>query len=70
MWVTGVQTCALPICSTEITVDEVEVAEARWFTREELRAEVEAGRVVLPGPISISHALIEQWYGAALPGSW
>ncbi len=35
--------------STEITVDEVEVAEARWFTRTELREEVEAGRVVLPG---------------------
>ncbi len=56
--------------STDIAVDDDEIEDARWFTREELRAEAETGRVVLPGPISISRALIEQWYGGPLPGSW
>ncbi len=56
--------------TTEIAVDQDEIEDARWFTREELRTEAEAGRVVLPGPISISRALIEGWYGGPLPGSW
>ena len=56
--------------STDIIVDDDEIEDARWFTRAELRAEAEAGRVVLPGPISISRALIEQWYGGELPGTW
>ncbi len=56
--------------STEIAVDQDEIEDARWFTREELRVEAEAGRVVLPGPISISRALIEGWYGGPLPGAW
>ena len=56
--------------TTEIVVDQDEIDHARWFTREELRAEAESGRVVLPGPISISRALIEGWYGAPLPGAW
>ncbi len=56
--------------STTISVDDDEIEDARWFTRAELRAEAEAGRVVLPGPISISRALIEQWYGGELPGTW
>ncbi len=56
--------------STDIVVDDDEIEDARWFTRAELRAEAEAGRVVLPGPISISRALIEQWYGGELPGTW
>jgi NAD+ diphosphatase len=56
--------------STEITVDEAEISDARWFTREELKAEAEAGTVGLPGGISISRSLIEAWYGGPLPGSW
>jgi NAD+ diphosphatase len=56
--------------STEITVDGVEISDARWFSREELKAEAEAGTLVLPGGISISRSLVEAWYGAPLPGSW
>jgi len=56
--------------TTEIDVDGVEIEHARWFTREELRAEAEAETLVLPGGISISHSLVEAWYGAPLPGSW
>ncbi|MDI2131031.1 NAD(+) diphosphatase [Yinghuangia seranimata] len=50
-----------------IDVDGTEIAEARWFTRDELRAATEAGEVKLPGPISISRHLIELWYGEKFP---
>ncbi len=56
--------------STEIDVDEDEIESARWFTREELRAEAEAGTVEMPGGISISRSLVEAWYGGPLPGEW
>ena len=54
----------------DIEVDADEIAEAKWFTREDLRALVEAGTMALPGNISISRRLIEGWYGAELTGSW
>lgn len=38
-----------------------EIAEARWFTRDELEAEVAAGSITLPGSASLGHALIEDW---------
>jgi len=56
--------------STDIEVDRDEIEEARWFTRAELRAETEAGRVRLPQGVSISRSLIEHWYGGPLPGQW
>jgi NAD+ diphosphatase len=56
--------------TSEIQVDGVEIADARWFTREQLKAEAEAGTLRLPGGISISRSLIEAWYGGPLPGSW
>jgi NAD+ diphosphatase len=55
---------------TEVRVDGVEIAEARWFTPDSLRAEVEAGTVRLPPPVSIARRLIERWNGAPLPGAW
>jgi len=54
----------------EIVVDEDEIAEARWYTREELTAAISTGEVLPPPPVSIAHRIIESWYGAALPGSW
>jgi NAD+ diphosphatase len=56
--------------TTEIDVDGEEIEDARWFTREQLRAGAEDGTLVLPGGISISRSLVEAWYGAPLPGSW
>ncbi len=55
---------------TTIDVDGSEIEDARWFTREEMRAEAEAGTLVLPGGVSISRSLIESWYGGTLPGRW
>ena len=56
--------------SLEITVDEDEIEDARWFTRAEMKAEAEAGTLVLPGGVSISRSLVEHWYGGPLPGQW
>lgn len=49
------------------TADGEEIAEVRWFTREQLRDQVAAGDITIPGATSISRALIEHWYGGDLP---
>ena len=49
--------------------DHEEIADIRWFAREELRDAVERGEILLPGPVSIAHKLIERWYGGRLPHS-
>lgn len=56
--------------TTAIEVDGDEISEARWFSREQMRAEAESGTLLLPGSISISRTLIETWYGGPLPGQW
>jgi NAD+ diphosphatase len=56
--------------STEIRVDADEIAEAHWYSRDDLRAAVDSGGLLLPPPVSIAHRIIESWYGAPLPGSW
>jgi NAD+ diphosphatase len=35
-----------------------------------MRAEAEAGTLLLPSGISISRSLVETWYGGSLPGTW
>jgi NAD+ diphosphatase len=50
-----------------IEVDAEEIGEARWFTRAELRAAIEAGELGLAPTSSIARRLIEFWYGAELP---
>ena len=56
--------------SDAIEVDGREIQDARWFTRDQIRDEAQAGTLVLPGGVSISRSLVEHWYGGALPGSW
>jgi NAD+ diphosphatase len=56
--------------STDITVDLEEIADARWFTRDELAAGARSGELVLPGGVSISRSLVEHWFGGPLPGQW
>jgi NAD+ diphosphatase len=56
--------------SLQIVVDSEEIAEARWFSRDELRASVESGEIKLPPPVSIAHRIIESWYGSDLGGAW
>jgi NAD+ diphosphatase len=56
--------------SGEIAVDGHEIEAARWFTRAEMRAEIDAGRLVIPAGVSISSSLLEHWYGGPLAGGW
>ncbi|WP_029291046.1 NAD(+) diphosphatase [Cellulomonas sp. HZM] len=53
--------------STALTPDGDELEGARWFTRDELAAAVREGDVIPPGPSSIARALVEDWFGGALP---
>jgi NAD+ diphosphatase len=50
-----------------IEVDAEEIGEARWFTRAELRAAIEAGELGVAPTSSIARRLIEFWYGEELP---
>lgn len=49
--------------ATELTLQDEEIAEARWFTREELAAALETEEIALPGTASMGRALIDDWYG-------
>jgi len=53
-----------------IEVDREEIAEARWYSRGQLRDAIGSGELLLPPPVSIAHRIIENWYGEDLPGSW
>ncbi|MBO0807871.1 MAG: NAD(+) diphosphatase [Actinobacteria bacterium] len=54
----------------QIQVDDDEIAEARWFSRADLRAAMAAGDIRLPPPVSIAHQIIRAWYGEPLPHIW
>jgi NAD+ diphosphatase len=56
-----------------------EIDEARWFEVDEFVADLEAGRLGLPPPLSVSYRLIEHWLRQAgglelgelqAPGTW
>jgi NAD+ diphosphatase len=53
-----------------ITVDHEELAEARWWSRAELLAALQARELALPPPVSIARHIIEAWYGGPLPSTW
>jgi NAD+ diphosphatase len=48
---------------TDLLLQEAEIAEARWCTREEYREIVAAGQVSPSTRLSISRRLIERWLG-------
>ncbi|MGH3243995.1 MAG: NAD(+) diphosphatase [Spirillospora sp.] len=47
--------------------DPEEILDAAWYTRDELRAAIDTGDLVAPGPLSIAAQLIMRWYGGELP---
>ncbi|THA27576.1 NAD(+) diphosphatase [Streptomyces sp. RKND-216] len=53
--------------SSRIQVDGHEIEEARWFSRDDLRAAFASGEVLPPSGISIAARLVERWYGEPLP---
>ena len=50
--------------------DGIEIAEARWISRDELPALCQSREVRLPGRLSIAHHLVRLWYGRPLPDEW
>jgi NAD+ diphosphatase len=48
---------------TELTIDPVEMAEARWVERDEYRALLRDGSIRTPSGISIAKRIIEHWLG-------
>jgi NAD+ diphosphatase len=53
--------------STTVVRGDGEIAEARWYTRPELLADIRSGHFHVGPSISISRRLIEHWYGGELP---
>lgn len=48
--------------TTDIHCNDGELAEARWFTREDIISEAATGKPVLPPSLSISYRLIRDWF--------
>ena len=52
----------------DLRVDADEIAEAAWYTRDDLQAALAAGQLRLPPSVSIARRILESWYGSHLPG--
>ena len=52
--------------TTRLRLIDDEIAEAAWFTRDELVAAMEAREVFVPPSVSISSWLIQDWLGEDL----
>ena len=53
--------------STDICVDADEIDYADWYTRDELTAGIDSGKVGLPGKSSIAWRLVEAWREGSAP---
>ncbi|NUS41306.1 MAG: NUDIX domain-containing protein, partial [Terrabacter sp.] len=51
---------------TELTIDPVELAEARWVTRDEYRDLLRCDAIRTPSGISIAKRIIERWLGSTV----
>ena len=56
--------------TTDIQVDHAEIAEARWFTRQEITDLTASEDLLLPPIVSISRWLVENWHGGEISGRW
>ncbi len=56
--------------TTDITIDENEIAEARWFTRDDVTEMTAASEMLLPPNVSISRWLLQKWHGGTIHGKW
>jgi NAD+ diphosphatase len=52
--------------TTDVQIDGVEISEARWFTRDELRTAIGDGSLRLPMRASVAFYLIDGWFGGGL----
>ncbi len=56
--------CIAEAESMEVEVDGVEIAEARWFSRDAIRAAFKGkgdGSFMIPPPVAIAHQLLRAW---------
>jgi len=53
-----------------IAVDHEELAEANWYSRDELVTAIKTGEIALPPSVSIARHIIESWFGGPLPSTW
>ncbi|MCH7706337.1 MAG: NADH pyrophosphatase, partial [Chloroflexi bacterium] len=55
--------CLADALTTEISFDDEEMTDVRWFQRDEvlLALEGKSDLLVVPGPIAIAHHLIKAW---------
>ncbi len=55
--------CIAEASSEEVSVDGVEIAEARWFTRDDARRAITGGHpdLAFPDRVAIAHHLIRAW---------
>ena len=58
--------CFARATSREFQVDDEEIGEARWFSREELLQALDSPspELAVPGPVAIAHHLIRDWCAA------
>ncbi|MGZ5369545.1 MAG: NAD(+) diphosphatase [Aeromicrobium sp.] len=56
--------------SDVIKVDAHEIAEAKWFSRQEITDLTATGQLLLPPKVSISRWLVEKWHGGKITGRW
>ena len=62
--------CHADAVTTDIVMDDDEMADVRWFQREEvlLALEGKSRNLEVPGPIAIAHHLIKAWAAHERPG--
>ena len=55
--------CHAEALTTDISMDDEEMADVRWFPREEVRLALagESENLVVPDPVAIAHHLIKAW---------
>jgi NAD+ diphosphatase len=49
----------------DIRLNDSELQDARWFSRDDLRSRLRSGSLRLPSKISIAYRLIEDWFNSA-----
>jgi NAD+ diphosphatase len=55
--------CFAHAATDEVHLDDLELADARWFTRDDVRRALESPSEILtvPGPVAIAHHLLSDW---------
>ena len=56
----------MPVLRQAGLPDGVELAQAKWWSRDEFDAELASGALLVPPSVSIARRLIEDWYGGPL----